>query len=99
VHQLHGERGCIPRGLYDHFALPSCWVEEHTITIATSVLTTVFSGEPGSAFDLWPPCVIGQAIYIFILSFVVVLSFFSSPNLSGPRLDVCHTSTHGVALV
>jgi len=24
--------------------------------------------------------------------------FFSSPNLSGPRLDVYHTSTHGVAL-
>jgi len=30
----------------------------------------------------------------FLLSF-----FFSSPNLSGRRLDVCHTSTHGVALV
>ena len=29
-----------------------------------------------------------------------VVSFFSSsPNLSGQRLDVCHTSTHGVALV
>jgi len=26
-------------------------------------------------------------------------SFFSSPNLSGQRLDVYHTSTHGVALV
>ena len=25
--------------------------------------------------------------------------FISSPNLSGRRLDVCHTSTHGVALV
>ena len=25
--------------------------------------------------------------------------FFSSPNLSGRRLDVCHTSTHDVALV
>jgi len=24
--------------------------------------------------------------------------FFSSPNLSGHRLDVYHTSTHGVAL-
>jgi len=32
----------------------------------------------------------------------VVSSFFflfSSPNLSRRRLDVCHTSTHGVALV
>ena len=39
--------------------------------------------------------------YIFalwLLSFY--LSFFiSSPNLSGRRLDVYHTSTHGVALV
>jgi len=36
--------------------------------------------------------------YIFILCF---LSFylFSSRNLSRRRLDVCHTSTHGVALV
>jgi len=39
--------------------------------------------------------------YIFILSFVLLLSFFffSSPNLSRRRLDVYHTSTHGVALV
>jgi len=39
--------------------------------------------------------------YIFILWFLVVLSifFFPSPNLSRRRLDVCHTSTHGVALV
>ena len=29
---------------------------------------------------------------------VVCSSFFSSPNLSRRRLDVCHTSTHGVAL-
>ena len=45
---------------------------------------------------LWPPYVIGQAIYIFILWFLLL---FSSPNLSGRRLDVYHTSTHGVALV
>jgi len=50
--------------------------------------------------DLWSPYVIGQTTYIFIMSFVLLLlPFFSSPNLSGRRLDVCHTSTHGVALV
>jgi len=36
--------------------------------------------------------------YIFIL-FLLSSSCFSSPNLSGRRLDVYHTSTHGVALV
>jgi len=35
--------------------------------------------------------------YIFALWFLS--SSFSSPNLSGRRLDVYHTSTHGVALV
>ena len=34
--------------------------------------------------------------YIFILWFLLL---FSWPNLSRRRLDVCHTSTHGVALV
>ena len=34
--------------------------------------------------------------YIFALWFIFFF-FFSSPNLSGRRLDVYHTSTHGVA--
>jgi len=38
--------------------------------------------------------------YIFALWFLCSIFFFySSPNLSGRRLDVYHTSTHGVALV
>ena len=58
---------------------------------------------------LWSPYGIGQTIifllcgFFFLLcSFLFLLSssfFFSSPNLSGRRLDVCHASTHGVALV
>jgi len=39
-----------------------------------------------------------QTIYIFIL-FLLSSFFFSSPNPSGRRLGVCHTSTHGMALV
>jgi len=35
--------------------------------------------------------------HIFIL--FLSSSFFSSPNLSGQRLDVYHTLAHGVALV
>ena len=37
--------------------------------------------------------------YIFALWFLLCSSFFSSPNLSRRRLDVCHTSTDSVALV
>jgi len=41
--------------------------------------------------------------YICILWFLLFLSFFflrfSPPNLSYRRVDVYHTSTHGVALV
>jgi len=49
---------------------------------------------------LWPPYGIGQAIIFLPCGFYLPLSsFFSSPNLSGRRLDVYHTSTHGVALV
>ena len=48
---------------------------------------------------LWSPYVIGQTIYIFMLFLLLSSFFISSPNLSGQRLDVYHTSTHGVALV
>ena len=48
--------------------------------------------------SLWSPYGIGQTI-IFLPCGYFFLPFFSSPNLSGRRLDVCHTSTHGVALV
>jgi len=49
---------------------------------------------------LWSPYGIGQTIIYFhavVCSFFFF--FFSSPNLDRRRLDVCHTSTHGVALV
>ena len=43
---------------------------------------------------------IGQTIIFLPCGFFFLSSFlFSSPNLSRRRLDVCHTSTHGVALV
>ena len=46
---------------------------------------------------LWSPYVIGQTIIFLPCGFFV--SSFSSPNLSGRRLDVYRTSSHGVALV
>jgi len=53
---------------------------------------------------LWPRYGIGQAIISlprgFFFSFVLSFFFlFSSHNLSGRRLDVYYTSTHGAALV
>ena len=48
--------------------------------------------------SLWSPYGIGQAI-IFSSCFFLLSFFFSSPNLSGRRLDVYHTSAHGVAIV
>jgi len=51
---------------------------------------------------LWSPYVIGQTIIFLPCDFYLssfFFSFFSSPNLSGRRLDVYHTFTHGVALV
>jgi len=52
---------------------------------------------------LWSPYVIGQTIIFSSCFFLVCLflssSFFSSPNLSGRRLVIYHTSPHGVALV
>jgi len=37
--------------------------------------------------------------YILALWFLLSFFFLSSPNLSGRRVDVYHTSTHGVTLV
>ena len=52
---------------------------------------------------LWSPYVIGGPLYfcpvISIFFFLLLLSFFASPNLSGHKLDLYHTSKHGVALV
>ena len=42
---------------------------------------------------------IGQTIKFSCCGFYLSVFFFSSPNLSRRRVDVCHTCTHGVALV
>jgi len=70
---------------------------------ATAALAQAWAGQPvqqvrpQTVHLLWPPCV-AYADIIFVL-LLLLLSFFSSPNLSGRRLDVYHTSTRGVALV
>jgi len=47
---------------------------------------------------LWPPCIADADIIFlpcdfYLSSFFVLLSLFSSPNLSGRRLHVYHTAT------
>ena len=54
---------------------------------------------PVSSSSLWSPYGRGQTIIFSCCGLLFFLLFFSSPNLSRRRLDVCHTSTHGVALV
>jgi len=44
---------------------------------------------------LWPPSVEDATLYFCLVVSFFFLVFYSSPNLSGPRLDVYHTSTHG----
>jgi len=45
-------------------------------------------------------CNRGPLYFCPVISIVYLSSiFFSSPNLSGHRSDLYHTSTHGVALV
>ena len=69
----------------------------------TTGATTDFRYRLIQAFG-WPRWLIMDALwnraghYIFALWFLLSF-FFSSPNLSGRKLDVYHTSTHGVALV
>ena len=49
---------------------------------------------------IMPPCVAdADVIFCSCGYFILSFSFFSSPILSGRRLDVYHTSTHDVALV
>jgi len=51
-------------------------------------------------FILFMAALCNRGAIIFFLSIFFYLSFFfSSPNLSGRRLDVYHTLGHGVALV
>jgi len=79
------------------------------ITISTSdcvgpgnILSSLVCTHSIRLISLWPPYVIGAIIFLpcsFFLSFIFLSFFFSSPNLSGHRLDVYRTSTHGVALV
>ena len=84
----------ITRGRTDHFAAGVTYLR-FSIQVFLYVAGSVFF----QFRSLWPPCGIRQVI-IFLNCGLFLLSFFLfCPRLSGCRLDVHHTSTHGVALV
>jgi len=64
-------------------------------TFIAAFILFYFTRVDGFGKLLWSSYGIGQTIIFSSCGFF----FFSSPNLSSWRLDVCHTSTHGVALV
>ena len=88
------------------------WFYQQILSMVESYSTALSRGVV-SVILLWPLCVADADIifmaapsnraghYIFALWFFLsfFFFFFSSSNLSRPRLDVYHTSTHGVALV
>ena len=72
-----------------------------TITRVNTSIYTVTTRPRTFDSLLWSPYVIAQTIIFLPCDFYLSSFFFlfSSPNLSGHRLDLYHTSTHGVALV
>jgi len=72
-----------------------------TTTLRNSALTTNFWLWQTRRNRIIMVALCNRADLIFLPCgfFLSIFFFFSSPNLSGHRLDVYHTSTHGVALV
>ena len=69
--------------------------------IHVALAACFFSGSHSTALIMVALCNRADH-YIFALWFLsssIFYFFYSSPNLSGCRLDVYHTSTHGMALV
>ena len=84
--------------------LSACW---HSSVFVQHKNWRHVTGELLSERLLWPPYGIGRPLYFcpvvsfffYLLLSSSVFYLFSSPNLSGHRLDVYHTSTHDVILV
>ena len=75
----------------DHCLYPSTSLNGTELKGCQSKADTQISACCGHPMEQGRTLYFHPVIYIFYL--------FSSPNLSGRRLDVNHTSTHGVALV
>ena len=87
-----GQKNCsqsIDTGLYSHVSS----------ALVKYVQTAIISLLQGAGIFMAALCNRGPLYFCPVVSFFLSIFFFySSPNLSGHRLDVYHTSTHGVAL-
>ena len=76
---------------------------QRTLVLIGFFMVALWNRETIYIFILLMAALCNRGAIIFLpCSFFLLLSsssFLSSPNLSGRRSDVCHTSTHGVALV
>ena len=96
----------IPFGLWTRVGRGIPCMGAHWRRLANTAEPSVCRGDAAlgplsNYFDhllLWAPNRIGHTI-VFCSCAFFFLSSFSSPILSGRRLDVYHTSTHDVALV
>jgi len=93
---------CVIGTIIVAFRLSSFWSLVLIITLPHAVncvrFKVLFDGAHVCEFFVMAALWNRAGHYIFALWFLSSL-FYSSPNLSGRRLDVYHTSTHGVALV
>jgi len=85
---LHGDPGPLPKG--------GSVTARHSSSARQSNFAALNTGR-----HLYFPGRLSRSAsaHILVLLLLLLLLLFSSPNLSGLRLDVYHTSTHGVALV
>jgi len=81
----------------DTFALKSAASTPFPLGLPS--ITRILTGSSTAQWFLWPPCVADADIIFLPCGFFLLSFFYSSPNRSGWRLDVYHTSAHGVALV
>ena len=97
--RTNSSHGDTQDGDIDSFLRGSLQYQQHGNVVIVTVKMLSLHHRPLAPVTLycllWSPYGIGQTIIFLPCGYF----FFSSPNLSRCRLDVCHTSTHGVALV
>jgi len=95
VRQCYGRVAAICPVSCDWKLTANCYCGCYFCNVKCFVIGSVFLSSCLSAGLLWSPYGIGQAVIFLPCDFYLLLSFFfSSPNLSGRRLDVYHAYFH-----